>query len=65
MATESARNYWMRISYWAIFIVGPTVAAFFLLGDSAKHLGMCFGILLVLVLVGEHGFRLWKKLWKA
>jgi len=59
---ESAKAFWVRVSYWLLFIFAPTVAAFFLLGVSAKNGGVCAGIFIALVLIGEHGFRRWKRL---
>jgi hypothetical protein len=59
---ELPRAIWARVSYWLLFIIAPTVAAFFLLGASAKNGAACVGIFVVLVVVGEHGFRRWKRL---
>lgn len=53
-----------RVSYWLLFIVTPAVALFFILGPSGSTAGVCFGVGIVLVLIGEHGFRAWKRLWK-
>ncbi len=54
-----------RVSYWSLFIIAPTVALFFLFGASASSAGVCLGVVVVLVVVGEHGFRPWKRLWKV
>jgi hypothetical protein len=59
---ETARDFWARVSYWLLFIVAPTVAAFFLLSDTGKSGAVCVGIFIVLVVIGEHGFRRWKRL---
>jgi hypothetical protein len=42
---ESRRYFWGVVSYWLLFIIAPTVAAFFLLGASVKSGGFCIGIL--------------------
>jgi hypothetical protein len=49
-----------RIAYWALFIVTPTAISIYLWG-----IVVCLPVFFVLVLVGEHAFRLWKKLWKV
>jgi len=59
---ESARSFWARISYWLLFVIAPTVAAFFLLGGSAKNGTETVCIFVVLCVIGERGFRRWKKL---
>jgi len=59
---ESSRAFWARVSYWLLFIIAPTVAAYFLLGGTAKNGAVCVGIFVVLVVIGEHGFRRWKRL---
>ena len=51
-----------RVSYWFLFIVAPTIAAFFLFGISVKNGAACIGIFLILIFIGEHGFRRWKRL---
>jgi uncharacterized membrane protein YhaH (DUF805 family) len=62
---ESRRYFWGVASYWLLFIIAPTVAAFFLLGASVKSGGFCIGIFIILVLLGEHGIRLWSRLWRG
>jgi hypothetical protein len=52
-------------SYWTLFVVAPLAACFFVLGSSARAAGYCLPIFLVLCLIGEHGFRRWKRLWKV
>jgi hypothetical protein len=59
---ESKKAFLALASYWILFIIAPTVAALFLLGISAKNGAACLGIFLILVLVGEHGLRRWKRL---
>jgi len=52
-------------NYWALFVIGPLIGCFFLLGASARAAGYCVPIFLVLCLIGERGFRRWKRLWRA
>jgi hypothetical protein len=52
------------VTYWALFIIAPLVICFYLLGASASAAGKCVAIFVVLCIIGERGFRLWKKLWK-
>ena len=59
---KSKQAFLVLVSYWTLFIIAPTVAALFILGISAKNGAACVGIFFILVLIGEHGFRLWKKL---
>ncbi|HEX7654320.1 MAG TPA: hypothetical protein VF607_12495 [Verrucomicrobiae bacterium] len=56
MKTSSA--FWARVSYWLLFIIAPTVAAFYWLGLSVASVG----VFVVLALIGEHGFLYWKRL---
>jgi hypothetical protein len=43
-------------SYWALFIIAPLIACFLLLGASARAAGYCVPLLVVLCVIGEHGF---------
>lgn len=54
-----------RVSYWSLFVIAPAVVLFFILGASRSDAGVCFGVGIVLVIIGEHGFRPWKRLWKV
>ena len=54
-----------RASYLSLFVVAPAVALFFILGASASNAGICFGTLVALAVIGEHGLRPWKRLWKV
>lgn len=49
----------VRLTYWALFVIAPTGFSVYLWG-----FGICLPVFFVLVLLGEHGFRQWKKLWK-
>jgi hypothetical protein len=51
-------------SYWALCVIAPLTICFYLLGASASAAGSCVAIFVVLCVIGERGFRLWKKLWK-
>ena len=51
-------------TYWALFIIAPIAICFYLLGASASAAGKCVAIFVVLCIIGERGFQLWKKLWK-
>jgi hypothetical protein len=52
-------------SYWALFVLAPLVTCFLLLGASAQAAGYCVPIFVVLCIIGEHGFRRWKRIWKV
>jgi hypothetical protein len=52
-------------SYWAIFIIAPLALCFLLLGASARAVGYCLPLFVVLCLIGERGFRRWKRLWRV
>jgi hypothetical protein len=52
-------------SHGALFIIGPLVACFLILGPSAREAGYCLPISPGLCLIVERGFRRWKRLWKA
>lgn len=54
-----------RVSYWLLFIIAPAVVLFFIVGVSSSSAGVCFGVGVVLAIIGEHGFRPWKRLWKV
>jgi ABC-type transport system involved in multi-copper enzyme maturation permease subunit len=51
-------------TYWTLFIIVLVLICFYLLGTSASAAGKCVAIFVVLCIVGERTFRLWKKLWK-
>ena len=48
-------------TYWALFIIAPVAVSFYLLGASASV--VC--IFVLLCVLGERGYRYWKKLWKV
>ena len=53
------------VSFWLLFIIAPAVLVFWLVRDM--RLGFVIGIiaLFVLLIAGEHGFRVWKRWWKV
>jgi ABC-type transport system involved in multi-copper enzyme maturation permease subunit len=52
------------VTYWVLFVIAPLAICFYLLGATARAAGTCMAIFVVLCIIGERGFRLWKKLWK-
>jgi len=50
------------VSYWLLFVFGPLLAFFYWRGFTSNSyaLGPLF---LILCLIGERGFRVWKRLW--
>ena len=62
---QNTRYLLARVSYLSLFVFAPVAALFFTLGASAANAGICFGALIVLLIIGEHGFRPWKRLWKV
>ncbi|MFN0079154.1 MAG: hypothetical protein ACKVY0_22045 [Prosthecobacter sp.] len=52
-------------SYWALFVIAPLVVCFFLFGASARAADYCLPVFIVLCLIGERGFRRWKRLWRV
>jgi hypothetical protein len=63
--TQQTRYLLARVSYWLLFVIAPSAALFFLLGASVKNGGVCLGTFAILAVIGEHGFRPWKRLWKV
>ena len=59
--TQPTRYIWARASYWLLFIIIPIIAVAFLVGGGVGLIAL----LVVLVVIGEHGFRPWKRLWKV
>lgn len=60
---ESSRQFWARVTYWLLFLFVPSALVYFFFGGMA--IGFCLGIFFALVLLGEHGFRHWKRLWRV
>jgi len=52
------------VSYWLLFVILPTLAIIFFWGFSRATILAGVGILLILLVIGERGFRLWKHLWR-
>lgn len=53
------------VTYWTLFIVLPLGALVLWLGAPQENFAVYMVALVVLVMVGERGFRSWKKLWKV
>jgi len=53
-----------RWTYWALFIVAPTLAVVFFGSWKHPRIGWALPVFIVLVLIGEHAYRRWVKLWR-
>ena len=53
------------VSYWLLFILLPIGALLVWLGASASNFVVYLAALVILVMIGERGFRGWKKIWKV
>lgn len=53
------------VSYWLLFLIVPEAVILILLRSS--HFVIIIGIIafLALLMIGEHGIRLWDWLWKT
>ena len=60
---QTTRYRLARVSYCSLFVLTPAIAAFFALGASGSSAGASVAVLVILAVVGEHGFRPWKRLW--
>jgi hypothetical protein len=60
---EPASHFGVRVSYWLLLVIAPPVAIFLLLGGSVKNGSFCAGVFVILIWLGEFGFRRWKRLW--
>jgi hypothetical protein len=63
--SQATRYKLAQASYWFLFVIGPAAGLFLILGVSSVNAGFCFGLGLILTVIGEHGFRPWKRLWKV
>ena len=59
------RYHFALVSYWALFILLPVGVLLVWFGPSASNFVGYMVALVVLVVIGEHGFRRWKNLWKV
>jgi hypothetical protein len=50
------------VTYWALFIIAPTVACIYALRSWGISGWFCLPVIFALLIVGEHGFRRWKRL---
>jgi hypothetical protein len=62
--TSSTRHRLALASYWFAFIIVPAVVLLLLLGPSATSAGIAFGLAVLLMLIGERGFRHFRRLWR-
>jgi len=53
------------IAYWLLFVMVPVVLILASLRFSRLSFAISAVAFVVLVIVGERGFRKWKKLWKV
>lgn len=53
-----------RGAYWTIFIIAPTAVVTFVGSWSHPRIGWTLPVFFVLVLIGEHAYRRWVKLWR-
>jgi len=52
------------VSYWLLFVILPILAIIIFCGFSRATIFAGVSIFLVLLVMGERGFRLWKHLWR-
>ena len=62
---QPKRYHLALVTYWSLFIIAPSVVLYLLLGRSKSNVGICIGVGMVLIIIGERGFRPWKRLWKV
>jgi hypothetical protein len=62
--TSSTRYRLALASYWFSFVIVPAAILFFVVGPSGASAGVAFGLVVILMLVGERGFRRWRRLWR-
>jgi hypothetical protein len=56
------------VGYWTLFIVGPTAVItvwLVLRGHSVLSTALALPLLLILMLLGERGLRVWNRLWRV
>jgi hypothetical protein len=56
------RQHAALVSYWLLFIFLPLGGFLVWRGITTSALGLLLPLFFVLVLIGEHGLRLWKRL---
>lgn len=52
------------VSYWLLFVVTPILAIIGFWGLSRPTIIAGVSLFLILLVIGERGFRLWKHLWR-
>lgn len=53
------------ITYWALFIIAPLALFIIWRGQSVSTAVLSVVLFLVLAVIGERGFRLWKRFWRV
>jgi hypothetical protein len=53
-----------RGSYWLLFILAPVATLLLCRGIRTTTFYLAFLLFVLLVLVGEHAFRPWRRLWR-
>lgn len=70
MSRLGSQATWMRgllavITYWALFILGPLYLFVAWWGWTPLTKAILVPLFFILFLIGEHGFRIWKRLWRV
>ena len=66
LALEQPKGFRLPLlTYWLLFILSPLVIFAFMMTFSVPALMIGFVLLIVLAIIGEHGFRRWKRLFKT
>ena len=52
------------LAYWLIFIISPVAGFWWWRGLTTTNFNIGFALFVLFVLIGEHAFRPWKRLWK-
>ena len=64
MMSEPIRQRLACLSYWLLFIIAPSFIVGSLLDRSTRGVFITLMTFIGLILVGEHGYRLWRRVWK-
>ena len=60
--TSTTRYRLALASYWLAFVVVPAGVALAFLGLSGRSAVIVAGLAMILILIGERGFRRWRRL---
>jgi len=63
--SDYGRACFAGVSYWALFIIAPVSLCIYGLRAWGVSGWFCLPVILVLLVIGEHGFRRWKRLWRV